>query len=160
LQHAPNNIDLHSRLADIAQLKGQIDIAISEYETILKLDPGSIVAANNLASLLSDYRTDQASLDRAYQVALMLNKTPVPSFQDTLGWVYYLRGDKKAAMKLLEDAAKALPERAAVQYHLGVAYGADGQAAKAREQFQKALKLNPNKMLEAKIRAAEEKVGL
>lgn len=159
LQHAPNNIDLHSRLADIAQVKGQVDVAISEYEAILKLDPGSVVAANNLASLLSDYKTDQASLDRAYQVALMLNRTPVPSFQDTLGWVYYLRGDKKEAMKLLEQAAKALPERAAVQYHLGVAYGADGQAAKAREQFQKALKLNPNKVLEAQIKAAEEKVA-
>jgi Tfp pilus assembly protein PilF len=115
------------------------------------------VAANNLASLLSEYRTDKASLDRAYSVAVMLNKSPVPSFQDTLGWLYFLRGDSRAATKLLEPAAKALPNRAVVQYHLGMVYSADGQGEKAREQFNRALSLNPDQQLEAKIKTALEK---
>ena len=41
------------------------DAAISEYQGLLAKDPGSLIVANNLASLLADHRTDKASLDQA-----------------------------------------------------------------------------------------------
>jgi Flp pilus assembly protein TadD len=44
-----------------------------------------------------------------------------------------------------------------VQYHLGVVYDAIGQTAQAREQFQKALRLNPNEELTTRINAAQQK---
>ena len=39
---------------------------------ILQQEPGSIVVANNLASLLTDHRTDRTSHERAYNIALSL----------------------------------------------------------------------------------------
>jgi lipoprotein NlpI len=48
-----------------------------------------------------------------------------------------------------------LPELAAVHYHLGMSYAAVGRADLAKEQFQKALTLEPDGTpLKNEIRAA------
>jgi tetratricopeptide (TPR) repeat protein len=126
---------------------------------LLQKDQNSIIVANNLASLLADYRTDKASLDRAQVLAAALRKSPLPQFKDTLGWVSYRQGDYKAAVSLLEDAAQALPNLALVHYHLGMSLLAAGQADKAGEQFKTALSQAPDHDLEVKIRAGLTKVG-
>jgi Tfp pilus assembly protein PilF len=157
LKEKPNNFEIQMTLAGILELKDDYEAAIAVYEGLLKQQPGSMIVANNLASLLSDHRTDKASIERAYSVAAILRKSQVPSFKDTLGWVYYLRGDYKSATSLLEEASAALPTRAMVQYHLGMIYVATGQIAKASEQFKKALALGPDNSLRQKIAAAQKK---
>jgi tetratricopeptide (TPR) repeat protein len=139
------------------ELKGDYETAIAEYEEMLKRDPGSLIAANNLASLLSDNRTDKSSLERAYSLASTLRKSQLPHFKDTLGWTYHQRGDYKNAILLLEEAAAALPDTAMIRYHLGMSYIANGQARKAAEQFKKGLELAPSSELSTKIRIAQEK---
>ena len=126
---------------------------------MLKRDSGSLIVANNLASLLADHRTDNASLEQAHRLAMMLRKSQVPFFKDTLGWVYYQRRDYKNALALLEEAAAALPGVPAVRYHLGMAYLADGQTEKGVEQFNTALGLAPDNLLHSKLRAAKDKAG-
>ena len=118
---------------------GDYEGAIAEYEGVLAQEPGSMVAANNLASLLADHRTDKSSLERASSLALSLQQSQVPQFKDTLGWVNYRRGDYKAATQLLEQAAVALPDLAMIRYHLGMSYAAMGQSAKAVEEYKIAL---------------------
>jgi predicted Zn-dependent protease len=159
LHEQPDNFSLHLTLAAILEQKSDYDGAIGEYEILLKQDPGSLIVANNLASMLSDRRNDKASLDRAYSIAGVLRKTQVPSFKDTLGWIDYLRGDFKSATSLLEEAAAAMPNRPMVQYHLGMSYLANGQAEKASEQFKKALTLAPDNSLQQKIEAGQKKVA-
>jgi tetratricopeptide (TPR) repeat protein len=159
LKRQPNNFALHLALADILERSGNYDGAIAEYENLLNEDSGSMVVANNLASLLADHRSDKPSLDRAVQLATMLQKSPLPQFKDTLGWVKYREGDYKAALPLLDDAATALPN-ALVHYHLGMTYLATGQAGKAAEQFKTALAqplADPG--LADEIRAALAKTG-
>jgi Tfp pilus assembly protein PilF len=90
----------------------------------------------------------------------MLRKSDIPSFKDTLGWINYLRGDYKSATDLLEQAATALPNRAMVQYHLGMSYIGSGQMGKATEQFKKALALGPDSELQHKIEAAQKKAAM
>jgi tetratricopeptide (TPR) repeat protein len=159
LKQQPDNFALHLALADILERSGNYDGAIAEYENLLNKDSGSMVIANNLASLLADHRTDKASLDRAMQLATMLQKSPLPQFKDTLGWVRYREGDYKAALPLLDDAATALPNPL-VHYHLGMAYLSIGQPAKASEQFKLALAQAPaDRGLEEQIRAALAKSG-
>ena len=157
LEAQPNNFALRLALAGILELKGDYEAAITGYEEMMKLDPGSLIAANNLASLLSEYRTDKTSIDRASSIAAVLRKSEVPSFKETLGWIDYLQGNYASATSLLEQAAAALPERPLIRYHLGMSYIGVAQLGKASEQFKKALELAPDKALEQKIRAAQRK---
>jgi tetratricopeptide (TPR) repeat protein len=159
LQQQPDSFAMHLKYANLLEAKGDHEAAIAEYEGLLKQDPGSLIAANNLASLLSDRRADKASLERAYSLAATLRKSQIPAFKDTLGWIDYLRGDYKSATGLLEEAAAALPDRAIVQYHLGMSYVAIGLVAKAAEQFKKALALGPDSSLQEKIAAAQKKIS-
>jgi tetratricopeptide (TPR) repeat protein len=159
IQQQPDTMDLHIILANALERKEDYEAAISEYEFMLDKQPGNLIAANNLASLLLDHRTDKASLKRAQSLAAILRKSQIPQFKDTLGWASYLQGDYKTAVSLSEEAAVALPDQAAVRYHLGMGYISTSQLAKASEQFKKALELAPNNELAEKIRTELKKTG-
>jgi len=143
LKEQPNSLAL--RLSSAGLLIGRdTDAAIAAYEAILKDQPNSLVAINNIVSLLLDYRSDKQSLERAYVLADKLKNSNVPQFGDTLGWAQYKRGNTSEAVTILEDAAKKLPNLAAVRYHLGQSYVAAGEPAKAAEQFKAAFNLEPD----------------
>jgi len=155
LKEQPDNSNFRLSLAGLQILKGDHDAAIAQYEAILKDQPNSIVAINNVVSLLLDYRSDKESLDRAFALADALKNSPVPQFQDTLGWAQYRRADYKNSISTLEASAAKLPNLAAVHYHLGLAYAADGQSDKAAEQLKTALALEPDgTALKENIRSA------
>jgi tetratricopeptide (TPR) repeat protein len=138
----PTDSALRLALAGALERKGDITAAITEYETLARAQPGSMIVSNNLASLLSDHATDPASLERAYALALSLRKSEVPQFKDTLGWVHYRRGEYKEALSLLEDAAQQLPNLALVRYHLAMTYKAAGDSTKAAAELNRALQLS------------------
>jgi tetratricopeptide (TPR) repeat protein len=154
LEKIPESFDLHMTLATILERTGDYAGAITEYEHLHGKDPGSLVVNNNLASLLADHRTDAPSLDEAKALAAALNKSPLPQFKDTVGWVSYRQGDYQTALPLLEAAAAALPNLALVRYHLGMTYAALSQPGKAAEQFNAALNDAPGHDLEQEIRTA------
>jgi tetratricopeptide (TPR) repeat protein len=159
IQQQPDSMDLHIILANALERKEDYEAAISEYEFMLDKQPGNLIAANNLASLLLDRRTDKASLKRAQSLAAILRKSQIPQFKDTLGWASYLQGDYKTAVSLSEEAAAALPDQASVRYHLGMGYISISQLAKASEQLKRALELAPNNELAEKIRTELKKTG-
>ena len=154
LQMQPDNIALHLAMADALEQTHEYEAAISEYEHILSKQPGSMIAANNLASLLSNHRTDKASLERAQTLVAALKETQTPQFKDTIGWISYRRDDYVNAVPLLEKAVAALPHIALVHYHLAMSYIAIRQTAKASEELRMALSLAPDSDLEAKIQDA------
>jgi cellulose synthase operon protein C len=159
LKQQPDSTALGVMLAGTLELQGNFDGAIAEYESMLTKDSASLVAANNLASLLVDHRSDDASLKRAQTLAAVLRKSPVPQFKDTLGWISYRGGDYSGAISLLQEAAAALPDRAIVRYHLGMAYIATNQLDKAAEQLNVALNRAPDPDLKTKIQTALKKTG-
>ena len=63
---------------------------------------------------------------------------------DTVGWVYYKKGQADLAIPQLESSVQRDPKNAVVHYHLGLAYAKAGQDAKARRAFADALRLNPS----------------
>jgi pentatricopeptide repeat protein len=155
LREVPDNLNFRLALGGLQIQKGDNDAAIAQYESILKDQPKSAVAINNLVSLLLDNRSDKDSLNRAFALSDELKNTNVPQFQDTFGWAQYKRADYKAAVSVLENAAIKLPTLAAVHYHLGMSYKATGALDKAEEQFKIALDLEPEGTpLKQNIRAA------
>ncbi|MCK1642979.1 tetratricopeptide repeat protein [Bradyrhizobium sp. 157] len=144
LAELPGNVAFRLALAGFQIQRGNNDAAISQYEAIVQDQPNSMVAINNLASLLLDNRTDKPSLDRAFELSEKLKGSNVPQFQDTWGWAQYRRGDFKGAIATLETAVAAMPNLAAGHYHLGMSYAAAGQTEKAAEQLKTALSLEPD----------------
>jgi tetratricopeptide (TPR) repeat protein len=99
------------------------------------------VIANNLASMLSTYRSDDESLERAYTIARRLRGSDFAPFQDTYGWIAYRQGEYQEALEHLEPAAEALAEDPLVQFHLGMTYSALGREEEALAQLRRALEL-------------------
>jgi len=140
------------------QFLGNVDAAIDEYIVLFKQQPDSIVVANNLASLLSDHRSDDPeSLRLAVSAAKRLRNSEEPSFQDTYGWIAYLQGQYGEALRSLKPAAEALPDNPWVRYHAGMTYAALEQAEEARIHLRAALELGG--LDEASTRAAEDKLA-
>jgi Flp pilus assembly protein TadD len=68
---------------------------------------------------------------------------------DTLGWIYYQKRAYPLAVDSLREAvrlnqASHLPDDPQIHFHLGMAYAKVGQAALARQQLEKMLKMNPD----------------
>jgi len=144
LAAVPDDFSLRVTQAGIHEMAGRFDEAIKLYEQLFKERPNSDVIANNLASLLTDHRTDKASLARAHEIALRFKRSDVPQFKDTLGWAALKNGKADEAVTLLADANKQLPEQAVFRYHLGMSYLAKNKKEDARKELEKALALGKN----------------
>ena len=130
------------RLAGLKERSGDVDTAIELYGRAYERAPDSLVAANNLASLLADYRAgDPASIDRAYRVAGRLRNATSPYFRDTYGWTRHLKGEHKEALEHLSATLEALPKHPWVHYHVGMTQAALGNTEEARKHLEKALDL-------------------
>ncbi len=155
----PDNGTLLWIKAGTLEKAGDVDGTIAIYEKLYDADTGNIVAANNLASMITAHRDDAASLDRAANIARRLRNSDVPAFQDTYGWIEYRRGNVEEALPYLETAAKALSNDALVQFHLGMAYAGLNRKDLAIVQLDLAQKLdkgrNPTQMAEAAAKIKE-----
>ena len=129
------------RLLKALQLEREDDPdgAIAIYEVLYAENTGDAVVANNLASLLSVYRDDPDSIERAYVLARRLTGTQVPAFLDTLGWVQVRREEYDQAISNLQAAARGLPANPTVAFNLGLAYAAAGRTDAARDEIQRGL---------------------
>jgi tetratricopeptide (TPR) repeat protein len=138
--NVPGNIVLHIDLADSFLRRGAFDEAIREFEVVYDLQPDSIIAANNLASMLADFHADKPDLvDRAYSIARRLAGSNKPEHMDTYGWILYLRGDYAQALRSLKPAAEQLKNSPWTQYHAGMAYLKLNKPEEARRHLQAAL---------------------
>jgi Flp pilus assembly protein TadD len=130
---APSQPLVITELASLYEKQGQVDAAISCYDTLLRGDPGSRrIAANNLAMLLVTYKTDGTSLDRARALIAGFDMSTDASVLDTAGWVHFKRGEYREAVNLLERAADHSPDSKVIRDHLGKARSAVAALAAPR----------------------------
>jgi tetratricopeptide (TPR) repeat protein len=141
LKANPDSEELHMLLASAYSAQGQIDNAIIAYDGALRLNPRNVLAANNLAVLLVDYKGDPQNLQKAFALSRDFEKdVPHPLFLDTLGWVRFKMGQQEEALRLMKHAVAKSPEVPTLNYHLGMAYHQSGKRAEARAYLSKALK--------------------
>lgn len=141
LAEMPDNGTLLWIKAGLLEKAGDFDGTIAIYEKLYEADSSNVIAANNLASMITAHRDDAESLERAFAIARRLRESSVPAFQDTYGWIEYRRGNAAEALPHLEPASKGLPEDAMVQFHLGMAYADLDRKDEAAAQFRRALEL-------------------
>jgi cellulose synthase operon protein C len=145
------NEALRMVLGGIYEADNRFDNAIEQYQAVVNEDPNSVVAVNNLVSLISDYKTDEASLKRAVELASVLKESPIPQFRETLGWILVQSGDVKAGLPILEQGISKLDNYGMAHYHIGVAYAKAGDKIPASEHLNRALALEKNTGNLAKI---------
>jgi len=138
----PTDANALAIVGTLEESRGDNAKAEAYYKKALQNDPKQSVAANNLAyrMLLNGENVD---------VALTLaqtarQKTPnSPNTADTLAWAYYYKGTYAFARDLLEDAVKADPKNATMEYHLGMVYGKLKDKNNASIHLKKAVSLAP-----------------
>ncbi|HTR40275.1 MAG TPA: tetratricopeptide repeat protein, partial [Pseudomonadales bacterium] len=114
--------------------------AADAYEKLLAINPQYGPALNNLACLYSDNLGD---LNKAYDLAQRAHQLfpNDASAEDTLGWVFFRKGDYVSAVKLFQDSAIGLAGNPEAQFHLGIAHYMLADEEAARQAFQGALSL-------------------
>lgn len=141
LQANPDSDELQMLLATVYSESNHVDDAIASYEAVLRLNPKNVVAANNLAAILVDYKRDPLSLEKAFALSRDFEKeAPHPLFIDTLAWVRFQMGQQKEALRLMKKAIAQSPDTPILNYHLAIAFLQAGQSAEARRYLSKALK--------------------
>jgi putative PEP-CTERM system TPR-repeat lipoprotein len=142
LAELPDNLALTMNLALIVERKNDVDRAIDLYEEVLLLNPGMILAKNNLASLLADHREDQASLARAREIASEFRDSKVPQFRDTYAWASVRSGlYLQEAIVILEKIVRDNETVGLYHYHLGEAFRKSGNKYEARNSLRKAIEV-------------------
>ncbi len=152
VEHRPDNAAAYTLIGMLEMNLQHIDAAIDNYRKALAHDENAVFAANNLAWLYAIY-PGKGNLDEAVRLAQSaVQASPgVPSFVDTLGWVYYKKGlygaateQLKKAVTVDEDASRRNNGTPSPTYHfhLGVALAAAGDKPGARREIQSALRLS------------------
>ncbi len=143
LKVRPSDAQAFAVLGSLQQSKGDKDSAMAAYKKALTIQPEQPIAANNLAYLMVE---DGQNTDVALNYAQMARRAlpNAPSTADTLAWVYYAKGTYSSARDLLEEAAKAAPEDASIQYHLGMTYQKLSDQTNATVHLKKAISLSPD----------------
>jgi Flp pilus assembly protein TadD len=148
LENNPNEPAFDILLGDLYQSKKDWNHATEAYQKALALKPENPLASNALAAVMLQ---SGGNLDVALSLAQTARRglPDSPGVADTLGWIYYQKGAYRLAVDSLREAMKLAqasnsPDNPRLHYHLGMAYAKSGQAALARQQLEKMLKMNPD----------------
>ena len=144
LSALPGHPVLVMNLASINELRGNFGESIEIYESLLAKNPKLIVAKNNLASLLTDYGADPASLEKARSLSAEFKSSKIPQFQDTYAWANVKSGrNLEEAVAILKNIVKENDTVDVYNYHLGEAYRVKGDSKNASVYLTKAAELAP-----------------
>jgi tetratricopeptide (TPR) repeat protein len=148
----PVNSTVGVELALALSAAGRKPEAKEAYEQSIKLDPQDGVALNNLAFLIA--QSGSGDLDQALTYAQRA-KQALPNLtevSDTLGWIYLKKNMSDNAMDIFQGLVNQKPENPTYRFHLGMALAQKGDKPKALRELQRALRSNPGKDEETKIK--------
>lgn len=118
---------------------GDIDKAVAAMQKVLKVNPKNVNALNYVGYTYIEQDKNLDEAEELLQQAALLK--PNDGFVvDSLGWLYFKKGDLTRAYVLLSRAIKLEPDEPVILKHMGIVYMERGEKKKALEQFKKALK--------------------
>lgn len=146
-------------LAIACEKLNDVEKAVENLRQAIKYNKNSARAYNYLGYLYADRNMN---LDEAFDLvkrALELNPDE-GAYLDSLGWVYYRKGDYNSALKNLLLAEERLEEEGNTDYvvydHIGDTYLKLENRNKALFYWEKALKMEKNSGVEKKIKQYRE----
>ncbi len=137
LKMHPEDQVVRGELAGMYARLNKPDLAIAEYETLLKKTPDQVAIINDLAWLLQrrgDTQRAVSMAEKAYKLA-----PEIPAVLDTLGWILVQQGQTKRGLELLTKATQAAPKLPGIRYHYAAALARSGDKTSARKELEKML---------------------
>ncbi len=125
--------EIYFRLAVIYDKKQERDESIAYIKKVLELDPDNADAQNFLGYTYAEQGTNLDEAERLVRAALK-SKPNSGNIIDSLGWVYFKKGQYDKAAFELEKAHHLMPNDGTVTEHLADAYS-------RLKRFRDALKL-------------------
>lgn len=112
--------------------------AASTYEEVLKIQPNSVLALNNLAASYLELNDS-----RALAIAQRANRLAPdnPAVMDTYGWALVKAGQAKQAVGTLQKAVGKAPDSPEIRYHYSVALLKNGDKDRARRELEALIAL-------------------
>jgi tetratricopeptide (TPR) repeat protein len=154
----PNDAGADAILGTLEESRGDMGKADAYYKKALQIQPQQPLAANNLAyRMLVNGENVDVALTLAQTARRALPDSP--NTADTLAWAYYTKGTYSFARDLLEDAVKAEPNDASMQYHLGMVYSKLRDKGNAETHLKKAVSLSPDSPAAKDARTALQGLG-
>ena len=132
----PDNVEILFRLGVAYDKAGQKDRLIEQMKLVIKKDPKNASALNYLgytyAEMGKNLDEAQSLIERALAVE------PKDGYiTDSLGWVYFKKGNIDKALIFLKKAVSLEPEDPVLLEHLGDAYLKKGDKVKALEAYKR-----------------------
>ncbi len=144
----PANSELRSfilgTLGDAYSSLDDWERAFSSYESSIRAYQNNFTALNNFAYYLS---LQEIRLDEALEMATIAveNEPDNAAFLDTLGWVYFKKGEYESALRYIQASVDTGDASAVVLEHLGDVHEALGNLDEAKVWWQRALEKDPEK---------------
>jgi tetratricopeptide (TPR) repeat protein len=154
----PTDAGADAILGTLEESRGDTGKAEAYYKKALQIQPQQPLAANNLAyRMLVNGENVDVALTLAQTARRALPDSP--NTADTLAWAYYTKGTYSFARDLLEDAVKAEPNDASMQYHLGMVYSKLRDKSNAETHLKKAVSLAPDSAAAKDAKTALQGLG-
>jgi Tfp pilus assembly protein PilF len=136
-----DNPQAYLTLGMLYQESGELGKARDTYRAAVEAHPRMWAAANNLAFLISENPRSEADLEEALNYANQADQINPenPVILDTVGWIYYKKGDLSQAEQALEKALALDPDNPVINYHTAMVLYDTGRQLEAVGKLERAL---------------------
>jgi len=154
----PDNPRYYFRLGVVYDKWSKKDASIETMQKVIALDPKHANALNYLGYTYADLGRNLDEAERLVKEALKY-KPNDGYITDSLGWVYYKKGQFDKALKYIKKAVELVPDDPIMLEHMGDVYQKLNDKPNALKYYQKSLKIKEKdkdkEALEKKIRQLE-----
>lgn len=137
----PNMPDVHSNLANILFVKGDIDAAISHFHTAVTLNPKkewTSVINQTLGFVYQESKKDLDAAISSYQSAYLQTPEDIDIYIN-LGSAFYDKEDFNNALTVYRNALDLQPRNAQIHCNLGFLYWGNGNLDEAIKEYELAI---------------------
>ncbi len=111
-----NNSKAYAALGFVYYKMQKYNEAIDSLKKAIEIDENNATAHNSLGYIYSDMNLNIDDAVKEIEIALNL-KPDYAAFLDSMGWIYFKKGDFKEAKKYLAKALEKLPDNKEIKQH-------------------------------------------